>query len=134
VGPAAPALPWLLAALVALFAVSVLPVLRQNIIAGTVIAAFFVDLGMWLERFTIVVPTETRPMLEGYVIGIYHPSATEWILTAASFAGFVLLYLVFVKLFPIISIWEIREAEEVIPHTVKKQSYLPEVGPMSSKG
>ena len=134
VGPAVPVLSWLLAALVALFAVSVLPALRQNMIAGTVIAAFLVDLGMWLERFTIVVPTETRPMLEGYIIGIYHPSATEWILTAASFAGFVLLYLIFVKLFPIISIWEVREAEEVIPQMVKKQSYLPEVGPMSSKG
>ncbi|RME85986.1 MAG: hypothetical protein D6775_01295, partial [Caldilineae bacterium] len=119
-------LSWLLAVLVALFAFCLLPVFRRNIIAGTVIAAFLVDLGMWLERFTIVVPTETRPMLEGYVIGIYHPTATEWILTAASFAGFALLYVIFVKLFPIISIWEVQEAEEVIPQMVEKvRGYLP---------
>ncbi len=119
-------LSWLLAMLLALFTFCVLPVFRRNIIVGTVIAAFLVDLGMWLERFTIVVPTETRPMLEGYTIGIYHPTATEWILTAASFAGFALLYVIFVKLFPIISIWEVQEAEEVIPQMVEKvKEYLP---------
>ncbi|RME85391.1 MAG: hypothetical protein D6775_02945 [Caldilineae bacterium] len=121
-------LTWLLVVLLLGFGVSVLPVLRRNIVVGTVIAAFLVDLGMWLERFTIVVPTETRPMLEGYTIGIYHPTATEWILTAASFAGFALLYVIFVKLFPIISIWEVQEAEEVIPQMVEKvKGYLPGV-------
>lgn len=119
-------LPWLLVVLVAMSAALVLPVLRRNIVAGTVVASLLVDLGMWLERFTIVVPTETRPMLEGYVIGIYHPTATEWILTVASFAGFMLLYVIFVKLFPIISIWEVQEAEEVIPQMIEKvRRYLP---------
>ncbi len=109
-----------------LFVVSVLPLLRRNVIAGTVLAALLVDLGMWLERFTIVVPTETRPMVEGYLIGVYHPTATEWILTAASFAGLILLYFIFVKLFPIISIWEVEEAEEAIPETLQKlRSFLP---------
>ncbi|MFQ6057296.1 MAG: NrfD/PsrC family molybdoenzyme membrane anchor subunit [Anaerolineae bacterium] len=117
---------WLLGILLALFAASVLPALRRNIIAGTVVASLLVDLGMWLERFTIVVPTETRPMLL-YSIGIYRPTWVEWSITAAALAGFVLIYALFVKLFPIISIWEVQEAPEAIPATVERlRSYLPE--------
>ena len=119
-------LPWLLVTLLAFFAISVLPILRRNVIAGTVIASLLVDLGMWLERFTIVVPTETRPMLL-YSVGIYRPTWVEWSVTAAALAGFALIYALFVKVFPIISIWEVQEAPKAIPTTVERlRSYLPE--------
>jgi len=38
----------------------------------------------------------------------YRPSWVEWSITAAGFAGFLLIYTLVVKLFPIISIWETR--------------------------
>ncbi len=129
-------LPWALAILVALFVASVFPALRRNVIAGTVIASLLVDVGMWLERLTIVVPTETRPMLL-YSIGIYHPSWVEWSITAAAVAALALIYAIFVKLFPIISIWEVQEAPEAIPGVVERlRSYLPEAStsPLASEG
>ncbi len=99
---------------------------RGRVVALVVIASFLVDVGMGLERLTIVVPTETRPQLGLYTIGVYQPTMTEWSITAATFAGFALIYLLFVKLFPIISIWEVQEAPDAIESTTKRlRSYLP---------
>ena len=39
----------------------------------------------------------------------YRPTWVEWSITAAAFAGFILLYTLFAKIFPIVSIWETRE-------------------------
>ena len=44
--------------------------------------------------------------------GVYTPSLVEISLTAAEFAAFVLLFIVFAKLFPLVSIWEIKEGDE----------------------
>jgi molybdopterin-containing oxidoreductase family membrane subunit len=102
---------------------------RTRTIAGTVVASISVNIGMWLERFTIVVPTLVNPRLSA-VHGAYTPTWVEWSIMAGCFAAFSLLYLGFAKLFPIISIWEIREGrEEGIPETVERlQAYLPGKG------
>ncbi len=68
-------------------------------------------LGMWLERYTIVVPSLSRPRLP-YEFGIYSPTWVEWSITAGCFAGLALFYVIFSKFFPIISIWELREGKE----------------------
>lgn len=121
----------LLVVLLPLFTISILPILRHNVIAGTVVASLLVDLGMWLERLSIVIPTQTRPMLL-YSVGIYSPTWVEWSITAAALAGFVLIYALFIKVFPVISIWEVQEAPEAIPATVERlRSYLPEEAPSS---
>jgi len=91
-----------------------LPILafhRTRTVKGTVIASFAVIVGMWLERFTIVVPTLVNPRLP-YPRGVYHPTWVEASLTAGCFAAFILLYVLFSKLFPIVSVWEIREGRE----------------------
>jgi molybdopterin-containing oxidoreductase family membrane subunit len=80
---------------------------KVHAVAATVIASSFVVVGMWLERWNIVIPTTTHPMLIPY--GTYTPSLTEISITAASLAGFVLMFIIFFKLFPAISIWEIAE-------------------------
>jgi Ni/Fe-hydrogenase subunit HybB-like protein len=88
-----------------------LPILafhRTRTVKGTVIASLAVIVGMWLERFTIVVPTLVNPRLP-YPRGVYHPTWVEASLTAGCFAAFILLYVLFSKLFPIVSVWEIRE-------------------------
>ncbi|MGD2088861.1 MAG: polysulfide reductase NrfD [Candidatus Aminicenantes bacterium] len=97
-----------------------------NIGAATT-ASILVIIGMWLERFTIIVPTLTKPLEQGYKAGIYYPTLTEWLITIGSTAGFILLLIIFAKLFPIISIWEMKEAKEaVIKGTRRMESYLPE--------
>ena len=95
-------------------------------ITGTVIASISVNIGMWLERYTIVVPTLSRPRLLSEA-GAYSASWVEWSLMAAFFCWFALMYMVFTKLFPIVSIWEVREGREHSLAEVQKRilSYLP---------
>jgi Ni/Fe-hydrogenase subunit HybB-like protein len=102
---------------------------KTRTIPGTVIASILINIGMWLERFTIIVPTLTRPVLP-YAKGIYHPTWVEWSITLASFSGFILLYVIFSKLFPIISIWEMKEGKEKAIKEVIEiyKTYEPEVG------
>jgi len=88
---------------------------RGRTIAGTVVASVSILIGMWLERFLILIPTLTRPRFPSDLplgVGIYSPTQVEWMIMAASAAGIVLLYLFYIKLFPIVSIWEIREERE----------------------
>jgi Ni/Fe-hydrogenase subunit HybB-like protein len=81
---------------------------RTRTIAGTVVASISVNIGMWLERFTIVVPSLSNPRA-GVHVFTYWPSWVEWSLMAGCFAAFALLYMGFTKLFPIVSIWELEE-------------------------
>jgi len=68
--------------------------------------------GMWLERFLIVVPSLSLPRL-AYTIGEYAPTWVELAIAIGSLGAFVFLYLAFTQLAPIVSIWEIREGEAV---------------------
>lgn len=84
-------------------------------ISGTVIASVLVIIGAWFKRYMIVVPTLSSPFLPTQNLSWewmnYRPTWIEWSITAAAFAGFLLFYTIFSKLFPIISIWETREVE-----------------------
>ncbi|MFZ0545754.1 MAG: NrfD/PsrC family molybdoenzyme membrane anchor subunit [Candidatus Promineifilaceae bacterium] len=90
---------------------AVLAWLKARPLVGIIIASCCVIVGVWLERWNIVVPTMTHPRLIEYTA--YRPSITEIALTAASVALFMLLFLVFFKLFPAISIWEIAEGRVI---------------------
>lgn len=84
---------------------------RTRTVTGTLIASISVNLGMWLERFTIVVPSLSNPRAPIHTF-VYVPSWVEWSLMAGCFAAFTLLYMGFTKLFPIVSIWEVGAAAE----------------------
>ncbi len=81
---------------------------RFRTIKGTTIASILVIVGMWFERFLIIVPTLAQPKLT-FNWGTYRPTWVELTLTAGTFGYFVLLYAVFARLFPIIAIWEYKE-------------------------
>jgi molybdopterin-containing oxidoreductase family membrane subunit len=102
-------------ALVILFAIGiglgVSPWLKARPVTASVIASACVVVGMWLERWNIIVPTMTHPRLIPY--DIYLPTLTEASLTAASLALFGLMFLVFFKLFPAVSIWEVAEGRVI---------------------
>jgi Ni/Fe-hydrogenase subunit HybB-like protein len=96
---------------------------------GTLIASISVIIGMWLERFVIVVPTLTNPRLPNEAV-IYSPTWVEWSILAGCVSFFVLLYMVFTKIFPIVSIWEVREGREKSMAEVQERikTYLPGIG------
>ena len=99
---------------------------RTRNIRGTVIASISVNIGMWLERFTIVVPTLMHPRLP-YETGVYSPTWVEWSILAGCFALFTMIYMIFTKLFPIVSLWEVREGREKAQAEVTERlrTYLP---------
>jgi molybdopterin-containing oxidoreductase family membrane subunit len=81
---------------------------RFRTILGTSIASISVIIGMWLERYLIIIPSLTEPRLP-YPRGTYTPSWVEWSMTAGLCAGFILAIVLFSKLFPVISIWELEK-------------------------
>jgi len=100
----------------------ILAVPKTRTITGYLVAALLVDIGMWVERFDIVVPTLALPQLP-YAWGQYSPSWVEISITAAAFAGFALIYLVFTRNFPIVSMWETADQS---PHEEFSAKTLPE--------
>jgi len=68
----------------------------------------FINVGMWLERYLIAVPTLVQKG-PAYTWTTYSPTWVELMMSIYPFAGFVMLYVLFVKMAPFISIWEIRE-------------------------
>jgi Ni/Fe-hydrogenase subunit HybB-like protein len=110
------------------FVIPVLCLVRlgRHTIGKVLTASLSVSVGMWLERFIIVVPTLSNPRLP-FPEGQYWPGWVEWGEAAGSFALFALFYLLFTKLFPIISIWEIREGRAGIKEVEERLlTYLPD--------
>src|SRR5438876_7930343 len=80
---------------------------RLRTIAGCFVASLTVLAGMWLERFLIIVPSLSHKQLS-YSWGSYRPRPVEIVITAATFAAMILLYVLFSKAVPIISMWELK--------------------------
>jgi Ni/Fe-hydrogenase subunit HybB-like protein len=83
-------------------------------VAGCVVASLSVCVGMWLERFLIVVPSLSHKYLT-YTWGHYRPRPVEIMITIATFAAMMLLYALFSKFVPVISIWELKAGEHPSP-------------------
>ncbi|HLF34859.1 MAG TPA: NrfD/PsrC family molybdoenzyme membrane anchor subunit [Cyclobacteriaceae bacterium] len=85
------------------------------------IVSFLVIIGAWLKRFLIVIPSLQHPYLpiqdvdESYLH--YNPTWEEWAITAATFAGALLIVTILIKIFPVLPIWEIKE---------ERKAYKPE--------
>jgi molybdopterin-containing oxidoreductase family membrane subunit len=70
----------------------------------------FVQIGMYLERYLIVAVTLGRNELP-FDWGSYIPRWPEILITIGAFSLIGLLFLVFVKVFPIIPLWEVQEGQ-----------------------
>jgi len=92
----------------------ILSIKKLRTITGCVIASFTVVIGMWLERFLIVVPSLGHKYLP-YTWGHYRPRPVEILIVGSTFAAMILLYVLFSKLVPIISIWELKVGEQYVP-------------------
>jgi molybdopterin-containing oxidoreductase family membrane subunit len=90
-----------------LIPVPILAIKRLRTITGTVVASACIVVGMWLERFLIIVPSLSNKYLP-YAWGNYRPTWVEMTLMAAGFGLMALLYLVFSKVVPMIAIWELK--------------------------
>ena len=68
-----------------------------------------VNVGMWLERFIIIIPGLLRRQPLVFDWGTYHPSIIEILMVAATFAWVLLGLLVFARIFPLIPLFDIKE-------------------------
>ncbi len=81
--------------------------LRRNL-SYLFVLSLLVNVGMWLERFVIVVTSLARDF-DPYAWGDYLPSLTEIGITVGSFGLFFMAFLLFVKVLPVLSITELKE-------------------------
>jgi Ni/Fe-hydrogenase subunit HybB-like protein len=102
---------WLMVLFCFVIPFPILAMKRSRTILGTSIASISVLIGMWLERFLIIIPTLTQPRLP-YGRGSYTPSWVEWSMMAGLSAGFILAIILFSKFFPVISIWEMEKEKK----------------------
>ena len=89
----------------------ILAIKALRTIPGTVLASLTVLVGMWLERFLIIVPSLAHKSLP-YSWGSYTPRPVEITIMVATFAAMALLYTLFAKFVPIISIWELKVGDQ----------------------
>ncbi len=100
-----------------IFAALIIPVpiwvsrkMRRNITV-MFITSILVNVGMWLERFIIIIPSLARKQDLTFVWSTYHPSIFEISIVAASFALVGLLLLLFSKVFPLMPLFEQKEGQ-----------------------
>ena len=72
------------------------------------IISIIVSIGMWLERFVIVVVSLTRDYLPSSW-SVYHATFWDWSLYAGSFGLFLTLFFLFIRFLPSIATTEIKE-------------------------
>jgi Ni/Fe-hydrogenase subunit HybB-like protein len=85
---------------------------RENI-AAVFAVAVLINIGMWLERILIIWNTLSHDYMPG-MWRLFIPTIWDWITTLGSLGLFALMYLVFVRLVPVVSMHEVRKlvAEE----------------------
>ncbi len=86
------------------------PTIRKRPLALFAIAAI-VNVGMWLERFMIVVTSLQRGFLPS-AWGHFTPTFWDWAVLTGSLGTFALLFLLFVRFLPAISMSEMRRLNE----------------------
>jgi Ni/Fe-hydrogenase subunit HybB-like protein len=104
--------------------------LRRFTPSVVALASALIVIGAWGKRYLIIVPTLSTPYLPSTNTNIpfnpnlpfdwlhYRPSWVEWSVTFGGTAIFLLMYMLFTKLFPMVSIWETRLDEAQVEHAV----------------
>jgi Ni/Fe-hydrogenase subunit HybB-like protein len=89
--------------------------IRRSVVATFVIAVI-INIGMWLERILIVWNTLSHDYLPSSW-RVFLPTIWDWAITLGSLGLFALMFLIFVRLVPAVSMHEVRKlvAEEGAP-------------------
>jgi molybdopterin-containing oxidoreductase family membrane subunit len=72
------------------------------------VLSVFINIGMWFERYVIIISGLSREYVPA-VWGTFTISWAELGIVGGSFAFFSMFFLIFLKLFPIIAIAEVKE-------------------------
>src|SRR3989442_12243851 len=94
---------------------------RANLLSLWLIS-IVVSIGMWLERFVIVITSLHRDFLPSSW-GMYYPTVWDWAMFVGSLGLFAALFFLFIRFMPMISIFEMRQ---ILPQAGVEE---PAVGP-----
>jgi molybdopterin-containing oxidoreductase family membrane subunit len=83
----------------------------RNNIALMFWTSISVNIGMWLERFLIIVPALSRKQPFVYTWGSYTPSLVEITMIGWSFAFVGMNMLLFARFFPLVPLFEAKESQ-----------------------
>lgn len=81
--------------------------IRVNVLALFVIS-IIINIGMWLERFMIIVTSLHRDFLPS-AWGTFYPTGWDWLHLIGSLGLFAALFFLFIRILPALSIYEMRE-------------------------
>ncbi len=81
----------------------------RNHLPTMMVVSLLLNLGMWLERFMIVTPTFAHGYYPWTWTGDWWPSWVQWGIVAGSFGWFSMLFMLFCKIFPTVSMYEVKE-------------------------
>jgi molybdopterin-containing oxidoreductase family membrane subunit len=80
--------------------------IRTNV-AVLFVVSIMVNIGMWFERFVIIVVSLHRAFLpSGW--GMFYPTPIDFGILIGSFGLFFTLFLLFIRFMPMIAIWEVK--------------------------
>jgi molybdopterin-containing oxidoreductase family membrane subunit len=96
--------------------------MRQNVLIVFVVS-MFVNVGMWLERFVIIVTSLHRDFVPSSW-QMYYPTMWDFMTLLGTIGLFVTLMFVFLRVLPLISVFEMRA---LVPGAQPKP---PEGGPL----
>jgi Ni/Fe-hydrogenase subunit HybB-like protein len=83
----------------------------RNNVASLFVISLIVNVGMWLERFVIVVISLHRDFLPSSW-GMYYPTRWDWATYVGTIGLFLTLLFLFIRFLPVISIYEMRSLVE----------------------
>ena len=86
------------------------------------IASIFINIGMWLERFNIIIQSLSHEFIPAFWGG-YNFSWVEVGITIGSFGWFFTFLLIFIKFFPSVSITEMKE---IVDPAIRSKDDSPE--------
>ena len=73
--------------------------------------SILVNIGMWLERFFLIIPAIERKQQLTFLWSNYVPSLVESTIVLASFGMVAMLLVLFAKFFPLVPAWEQKEGQ-----------------------
>ncbi|MGA7626547.1 MAG: NrfD/PsrC family molybdoenzyme membrane anchor subunit [Candidatus Acidiferrales bacterium] len=92
----------------------------RNNVAILFVISLIVNVGMWLERFVIVVISLHRDFMPS-AWGMYYPTRWDWATYVGTIGLFLTLLFLFIRFLPVISIYEMRSlVEETDEEKLKK--------------
>ncbi|MFZ3217768.1 MAG: NrfD/PsrC family molybdoenzyme membrane anchor subunit [Candidatus Acidiferrales bacterium] len=91
----------------------------RNSVGALFVIALIVNVGMWLERFVIVVISLHRDFLPSSW-GMYYPTRWDWATFVGTIGLFLTLLFLFIRFLPVISIYEMRGLVEETNEEAKK--------------